>query len=134
MSASFTQERGQLTISIENVERSKGSMYVAIYDDAARFLEDGANPYGKIIPLTKASNCTVTFDDLPFGQYAIAVFHDQNENGKLDRNLFGIPTEPYAFSNNPTVKWSSPTFAEASIKFGESRKNIRVELRRWKNH
>ena len=40
------------------------------------------------------------FNDIPPGTYAIAVFHDENANGKLDKNFLGIPCEGYGASNN----------------------------------
>lgn len=130
----FSQSKGKLTISINNIEKTAGSLYVALYNVAETFLDEGVNPYGKIIPVTKSSSLTVAFDDLPFGDYAIAVYHDLNDNGKLDKNVLGIPTEPYAFSNNPAVKWRSPSFAEARIAVKESQKNISVKLKRWKKY
>ncbi len=123
-----------MTVTIGNIETAKGSLYVALFNNENNFLEDGANPYGKIVPVKSKPTCTVEFDELPFGKYAIAVYHDLNNNGKLDKNMLGIPTEPYAFSNNPAVKWHSPTFQEAAIELRESKAAIAVELKRWRKH
>jgi uncharacterized protein (DUF2141 family) len=49
------------------------------------------------------------------GTYAIAVFHDRNKNGKLDKNIFGAPTESYGFSNNARSTFSAPSFSAASF-------------------
>ena len=51
------------------------------------------------------------FRDVPDGDYALAVFHDANGNGKLDRSL-GIPREDFAFSQNPPMRPRAPTFKE----------------------
>jgi len=57
-----------------------------------------------------------------------------NNNGQLDKNYLGIPIEPYAFSNNPKVKWRSPTFTETQVELDEAQKDLSVELKRWRKH
>jgi uncharacterized protein (DUF2141 family) len=52
------------------------------------------------------------FGDVPDGVYAVAVFHDANGNGKLDKAL-GIPKEGFAFSQNPPLRPRAPTFKES---------------------
>jgi uncharacterized protein (DUF2141 family) len=42
------------------------------------------------------------FDELPSGACAVAVVHDENGNGRLDKNSLGIPTEGYDVPNNRT--------------------------------
>lgn len=56
---------------------------------------------------------TVVLKDLPAGGYAFVVLHDANSNGKLDRNLLGVPTEDYAFSNDALGKMGPPSFEQA---------------------
>ncbi len=128
------ENTGTLSLIVKNVEAEQGSLYIAIYQDESAFLKEGQDLVNKIVPVSSKPNCTIPIPQLPFGSYAIAIFHDLNDNGKLDKNALGIPTEPYAFSNNPSVKWRSPTFAETLIKFGESRKEIVMELKRWRKH
>ncbi|RKX74450.1 MAG: hypothetical protein DRP60_10265, partial [Spirochaetes bacterium] len=55
------------------------------------------------------------FKNLPQGLFAVAVYHDQNENEELDKGLFGIPKEGYAFSNNVFGSFGPPKFDEASF-------------------
>lgn len=57
----------------------------------------------------------LTFDDLPPGRYGVVALHDENENRKLDRNLFGIPKEGWGMSNNPEPKFSAPKFEKAAF-------------------
>ena len=53
--------------------------------------------------------------DLPPGQYAVNAFHDENGNGELDTNLFGIPTEGYGFANDPRTTFGPPDFEDAAV-------------------
>jgi uncharacterized protein (DUF2141 family) len=55
------------------------------------------------------------FNDIPPGVYAVAVFHDENANGKLDKNFLGIPREGYGASNNVRPKMSAPAFKDAAF-------------------
>ena len=62
------------------------------------------------------------------GDYAIAVYHDQNGNGKMDKRMFGIPKEPYGFSNNIKPVMSAPKFSECRFTVGDSGKVISIKL------
>ena len=63
------------------------------------------------------------------GVYAIAVYHDENNNGQFDR-LFAIPLEKYGFSNNAKVFLGPPTFKEASFQVKNNEfKRISIKLR-----
>jgi uncharacterized protein (DUF2141 family) len=55
------------------------------------------------------------FPGLKPGRYAVAVYHDENDNGELDTNLLGIPTEGYGFSNDATGFAGPPDFDAAAV-------------------
>jgi uncharacterized protein (DUF2141 family) len=62
------------------------------------------------------------------GQYAIRLFHDVNGNGELDTNPFGIPIEPFAFSNNARGRFGPAGWADAvfTVNAGENVQTINV--------
>ena len=62
----------------------------------------------------------ITFGHLNAGTYAVSVFHDENNNGTLDRNWFGFPTELTAMSNNPKRRMHRPTFDAATFTMQDS--------------
>jgi uncharacterized protein (DUF2141 family) len=64
---------------------------------------------------------------VPKGEYAVAVFHDENGNGKMDKNLIGAPKEGYGFSNNPGRKMRPARFDEARFR-AESNQSVDVKL------
>jgi uncharacterized protein (DUF2141 family) len=70
-----------------------------------------------------------TIDSLPPGSYAIAVFHDENENGKLDRNAFGYPTEVYGFSNNARGKLGPPAYDDVRFELGDEPMKLEIRLK-----
>lgn len=63
------------------------------------------------------------------GTYAIKVFHDVNDNGKLDTNWLGIPTEPYGFSNDAMGMFGPPSFEQASFKVGAGTTTVRIRMK-----
>ncbi|MCB0480252.1 MAG: DUF2141 domain-containing protein [Flavobacteriales bacterium] len=66
-----------------------------------------------VIPINNNSS-SVTLEVEP-GKYAVVAFHDINSNEKLDKNMFGIPTEPYGFSNNARGLLGEPDFEEQLV-------------------
>ena len=62
-----------------------------------------------------ADNVKYTFKDLPVGKYALAIYHDENNDKKCNKNFFGIPTEAYCFSRNYRPIMSVPKFKDCYI-------------------
>jgi uncharacterized protein (DUF2141 family) len=100
----------ELTIAIDGVSSAEGQIMVALYDSADSFR--GKPLRAQSAPAT-AGAMQLRIKDLPPGDYAFAVYHDANGNGKLDRNLLGMPSEDYAFSNNAAGKRGPPEFEQA---------------------
>lgn len=135
ITAAFDQGADTLIVRVHNLESRGGVLRLAVYDQEEGFLQEEAAIASKNILLatTEADpSLSVEIPDLPFGDYALAIYHDIDENGKLNTNFLGIPTEPYAFSNDPEVKWRSPRFQEARFEFRQYRQVMAVTLQRWK--
>ncbi len=123
-------EDGQLIIEIDNVKEAKGTIWVGIYDSEDNYLvKEKAIVQGFKVERTGAARFSIP--GLPYGTYAVALFHDVNDNGELDRNFFGIPTEPFAFSRPPRTKWRLPTFTEVSFQFRNNTQRLKISLREW---
>lgn len=125
-----TESIGTLTVQVKNVQQIQGCIRMAVYNDEHSFPSETRSFRGAYLPLKPGTKAQLDCE-LPFGQYAIAVYHDQNNNGKMDKNALGIPTEPYAFSNNVRVKWRAPRFREAAFGFNAVQQEITVVLNKW---
>ncbi|MBX2927712.1 MAG: DUF2141 domain-containing protein [Saprospiraceae bacterium] len=121
-----------LRVKVENITAAKGRIHIGLYKDPATFPKKKLASGGKEVSVTATGAMDIELTGLAPGRYAIAVFHDLNGNGKLDANVFGVPTEPYAFSNGAVAKWSSPGFEEAAFDLPEGGKAISVKLAFWK--
>ncbi len=113
-----------LTVNISEIEQGKGHVLVALYADKEAYASGKASFSSKV----KAENDkeTVTFENLPDGEYAIKMFQDENDNNKLDFNMVGIPKEGYGFSNNVGM-FGAPDYVEAKFNVKENTA-IKVEL------
>lgn len=125
---------GKIIINIKGLEAAKGSLRVALYNKPDDFPDAQRTLTAQVLPLnSQATTASLTFENLPKGVYAAAVYQDINKNGKLDANAMGIPTEPYGFSNNPRVKWSAPKFESAVFELKEKNQTLDIEVKRWKS-
>ena len=62
------------------------------------------------------------------GQYAVVVYHDENDNRKFDRNWIGLPTEGFGVSNNPSLFFAPPSFEEAAFEVNGELTHVEVEV------
>ena len=83
---------------------------------------------GRMAKADATGKLELVFTDLTPGKYAVRLMHDENDNGKLDSNVVGMPTEGYGFSNNPMVMRPA-TFEEASFEVLEAGATITIALR-----
>jgi uncharacterized protein (DUF2141 family) len=118
-----------LTIHIVGARNTKGTIRVALFRSAEGFPGDASKAIrldnGSIDPQTRSSK--IVLGDLLPGVYAVSVFHDENMNGKLDKNLMGIPKEGYGASNNPERKMRAPTFEEAKFSL-QANQSLEIRL------
>lgn len=118
-----------LTVRIVNARNANGVVRIALFQSAEGFPGDASKALrtqpAKIDPQTLTAQ--VVFSELPQGTYAVIIFHDENGNGKLDKNLVGIPKEGYGASNNPAKKMRPPTFDEAKFSL-TSDQSVEVKL------
>ncbi|WP_026452329.1 DUF2141 domain-containing protein [Aequorivita capsosiphonis] len=103
-----------LTVTIDNIKTMEGTLEVALFNKSDRFMEEG-QAYKSVSIKVENGSETFVFENLPKDVYAISLYHDENANGECDRNFFGIPKEPYAFSNNFKPKFSAPTFDDCQF-------------------
>lgn len=116
-----------LTVTVENIKDTEGTIHIALFTASDDFPDSTTRTKGMILKIEQQS-ATGTFKNLPEDDYAIAVFHDENENNKLDKNFFGVPKEPYGFSGNKTGLMP-PSFDEASTTLTADDVNLVITLR-----
>jgi uncharacterized protein (DUF2141 family) len=115
-----------LTVEIKGLASANGKVLIALYDKADGWMQKGLKTAGA--PAQK-DGVTYEFKDLPMGDYAISIHHDENGNGKFDTNLVGMPIEPYGFSNDAMGNFGPPTFEQAKFKLDVTKKTVTLNLK-----
>ncbi|MCP9236920.1 DUF2141 domain-containing protein [Lewinella sp. JB7] len=102
-------------LNVDNVREAAGTLWVGIYESEDDFLDrDKARLVSHRVTATGCEHVRIE-GLVPGKAYAIAVFHDLNDNGELDTNFLGLPAEPWALSR-PLRSWfRRPRFAEMSF-------------------
>lgn len=121
----------ELTVTVTNIQKAEGSLYIRIYDASSKWLsQDAEGPRAtEVIALADVEdtkNITKTFN-LPEGKYAATVTHDVNDNGILDKNWMGIPTEPVGETGKGEEKSGPPAFEDCAFEMTDNtQKSIKL--------
>jgi uncharacterized protein (DUF2141 family) len=124
--ATDPEQKQNIYIHVKNVQAPKGAILVAIYDNEKDYMKTPR--YSRIATVNDGGEVKIQAE-LPFGNYAFTLFHDVNSNMELDTNLFGIPKEPYGFSNNAKAPFGPPGFQAALVEFKEEGHEIEILLK-----
>lgn len=117
--ALYAQHKVELTI--KGIEKVQGTVLVAVYNSAETFMKKRLTSK-KVVVTGKEE--TLIFENVAAGDYAISTFHDENDNNKLDTNFFGVPNEPYGFSNDARGSFGPPSFDKARVKVDGDKKLV----------
>ncbi|WP_445731217.1 DUF2141 domain-containing protein [Mariniflexile sp.] len=120
------QSKGNhVTVTISNLKNNNGKVFVALYNSESSFLNKGIK---RDIVKIKNNSCKVTFEDVANGTYAVSMFHDENDNGKMDTNFLGIPKEDYGCSNNAKGFMGPPKWEDAKFEINNQSINQHIKL------
>ncbi|MEE9380209.1 MAG: DUF2141 domain-containing protein [Hyphomonadaceae bacterium] len=102
-----------LDVTVTGMETPSGVVRIALFQGEEAY-ESGPPLSGENIDVT-GDTVTIAFADLEPGAYGIKMYHDINDDGDMNANPFGMPTEPYAFSNNAKGRFGPAKWADASF-------------------
>ncbi len=127
-SAFNTEKTGNLTIHVHDIHQQKGNISILIFKN-----EDGwPNEYRKAVfakgTPVKAERIVQEVKNLPYGTYAIAILHDINDNKVADKSIFGIPQEPFGFSNYPKLTFGVPDFEDVAFELNTPNKEMVIKM------
>lgn len=125
---SLSQSTSTVLLEVSSFKNTRGTLNCRLFTKASDF-PDGEGILTLRTPIT-GTNTTCTFPNVEPGTYAVAVVHDENSNGKLDKNFVGVPSEGYGVSNNKTYALSAPKWDESIFTIAPSEsKTFQVKLR-----
>lgn len=106
------EDVSEFKLYIEGINELKGEIRIAMFDSKEKYTKD---PIHAIVLPVDSTTIIWTQEMLPFGEYAIAVYHDKNENGKIDTNFLGIPKEDYGFSNDARGRFGPASWQDSKF-------------------
>lgn len=116
-------------VHVHGIRNAHGKVKVVLYGpDPKTFLVKGKKADKEREPAEEDSMtlCVVAPEK---GRYAAVVYHDENDNGKFDRNWIGLPIEGFGVSNNPTLFLAPPSFEESAFEVKEGLTHVEVEVK-----
>jgi uncharacterized protein (DUF2141 family) len=118
---------GEVRVEVAALHSSKGHVLCTLFDSEDAYKQ--LRPAMRLVvdPIQPVTTCI--FHDVAPGAYMISAVHDENDDGKLDKGLFGMPKEGYGVSNNHTYALKGPDFTESLVQLGEGLNSISIRLR-----
>ena len=116
-----------LTVTVTNLKSPDAPVEMSIYRKGDKFLDKGTQlKKFRFNPIN--GKLTATLAEIPYGEFAIALYQDINSSGLIDKNALGLPTEPYAFSNNIKPVFKKPSFDQCKFDYTAQSCNIQIAL------
>lgn len=115
-----------IDIKITNISNKNGDIKLGLYNKAEDFSKID-KVYKEVNLKISSKTIKYKFTNIPNGTYAIAIFHDENQNGKIDKNILGMPQEGYGFSNNIRPSFRSANFEESKFELNKN-KTLTIEM------
>lgn len=120
---------GDLIIVVRELKSTEGQIGILVFDKKDGFPSERQKAVRDVLLPIKNGVVQHTFSGLPFGEYAVAVMHDENKNNELDTNFFGVPKEGNGVSNNVINPLGPPKFQKAVFSLNEKSHAIEINMR-----
>lgn len=118
---------GTLTVRVTGLKSDQGEVRMALNNSEAAYADEDAEPFRALALPIHDRKAEAVFEHLPFGDYTIKLFHDQNSNGELD-TILGLPSEDYGFSNNARATFGPPKYKKAKFDFKAEEMTIEIVI------
>lgn len=119
---------GDIQVNINGLKKANGQLLVSLYSEEKTF-QTKDYYQSKTIKIPSTETIKVIFEKIPYGLYAISTYHDANSNGKLDTNIFGIPSEHFGASNDAPAKGGPPKYKDAKFRLEQDMINLTINLK-----
>jgi uncharacterized protein (DUF2141 family) len=123
-----TFAQSDLTLTINGIKNTKGTVRIAIFNKADGFPSDSKKAYKTLFVKSSLGNISTTIQSLSYGKYGIVVFYDENNNNEFDTNFMGIPKEGSGATNAVEKGRSKPKYENAVFTFSENNKTVSIKL------
>ncbi|MGB9438336.1 MAG: DUF2141 domain-containing protein [Desulfobacterales bacterium] len=127
-SPAATESTGNLIVNISGFPSSDGFAMVALNNSDESYKGGENEAIAKTKTRVVDQKVQVIFTNLPYGNYGVSLYHDENANGKMDKNAMGIPKEAYGFSNNAKGFFGKPKYKDIMFQLNSAEMQITIKL------
>ena len=120
---------GDVVITVTDLRSTKGVVRACMTTRADVFPKCIKDPNAYRVVVPAATKLEIRFTGVKPGNYAIALLHDENNNGKADRAMGMMPKEGYGFSRDAPVNMAPPKFKDAVTAIGEGLVRLTIKMR-----
>ncbi len=131
ISAALAADTGKVTVHVTGLRNDKGVVRFALFNSKDSYSADKNTAdlaYKKDVAPINVSETAYTFKDVPYGEYAIKLYHDEANSGKFIVGKFGIPKVEYAFSNNARGLFGPASYDKAKFKLSSASLNMDIKM------
>ena len=118
-----------LSVQINDAKSDQGKILVLVFNNEEGFPDQVERAFKQLVLEPENGQASFVLEDLAAGKYAITVFHDEDDNGKMTTSFAGLPEEKYGFSNNPKIYFGPPSFEKSAVLVGSENQTIQINLR-----
>lgn len=119
---------GTLQVQVTGLRNNLGVVNMSLFKGEKGFPSEDSKALKKAAAAINNQTCTIVFRDIPQGEYAIAMMHDENDNKKMDFKM-GIPKEGYGASNDAKAMFGPPKYKDTMFHFNTSESIIKLKMR-----
>ena len=124
----ITDHVGELCVRVVGFKSDDGVVKIGLFNSAQRYAAH-AGSFKKVKLPVKDKMCLWVIEGLPYGEYGVMLYHDKNGNDKLDKNIVGVPKEPYGFSNNAKAELGLPPYEKVKFLFEAEAATLDIMVR-----
>jgi uncharacterized protein (DUF2141 family) len=130
LAPSLAAEKGDLGVVFTGLSDNAGKVRIALVNTKAGYEDE--EQYGFRLAEVKVRGLEAqhVFSDIPLGIYSIKAYHDVNGDRRHNKGLFGVPLEPYGFSNDVRGQWGPPPYESTRFYFAADGAAISIKLSR----
>lgn len=118
---------GKVDVKVTGLRSNSGEVRVNLYNSRDGFPSNPQKAMRTLVSKIENNEAAVSFNEIPFGEYAISVLHDENNNRKMDLNWLMVPKEGVGASNNPKGAFGPPGFNDA--RFQVDSEEVKIDIK-----
>jgi len=125
----FSPGTATLTVALEGFHNDRGTAIVSLFHGKKGFPDEVAASVSTLNVAIQGGKATVTFADLPYGDYALSVLHDEDGDGQMATGLLGAPREGFGFSGYPDYRFGHPDYQQVRFLLVEPHREMNIGIR-----